>query len=131
MLLPALYNLAVDHLLPHGFAVVGFARQEQAHDDFRTDMRKAVNTFSRFAPYRTRFGTVLPRDCSSSRPILATSGATRSWRNSCKRSMRSEARRKPNFYLAVPPTAVATIIANLGQVGLVTPTRRASTGRGS
>src|SRR5438270_4027373 len=49
-LIPSLYNLAVDQLLPHNFAIVGFSRPAIDHADFRRDMQQAVSTHSRYAP---------------------------------------------------------------------------------
>ena len=46
-LIPALYNLALEKRLPERFAVVGYARSEMSHDDFRARMRDAVKEFSR------------------------------------------------------------------------------------
>ncbi len=49
-LVPALYNLAREGLLPGHFACVGFARRPKNHDQFRNEMLQAVNKFSRSAP---------------------------------------------------------------------------------
>ncbi|MGH9172776.1 MAG: glucose-6-phosphate dehydrogenase, partial [Vicinamibacterales bacterium] len=49
-LIPALYNLALERLLPGGFSVVGFARQEMTTEEFRERMREAVDEFSRRRP---------------------------------------------------------------------------------
>lgn len=49
-LVPALYNLARDGLLPAHFSCVGFARREKTNEDFRDEMLKAVNEFSRSKP---------------------------------------------------------------------------------
>lgn len=49
-LLPALYNLALDGQLPSQFAVVGFARKEKTHAQFRDEMKEALNQFSRNRP---------------------------------------------------------------------------------
>lgn len=49
-LIPALYNLAHDGLLPAHFACVGFARRSWTHDEFREEMRDAVARFSRTKP---------------------------------------------------------------------------------
>ena len=46
-LIPALYNLALEKRLPERFAVVGYARSEMTHEDFREKMREAVGAFSR------------------------------------------------------------------------------------
>lgn len=49
-LLPALYNLEREKLLPSEFACVGFARREKNDDRFRAEMKDAVNSFSRVKP---------------------------------------------------------------------------------
>lgn len=49
-LLPALYNLARDGMLPPQFACVGFARREKTHEQFRAEMKAAVSAFSRVKP---------------------------------------------------------------------------------
>jgi glucose-6-phosphate 1-dehydrogenase len=49
-LVPALYNLINDNQLPAHFACVGFARRDKTHDDFRSEMKEAINTFSRNKP---------------------------------------------------------------------------------
>jgi len=46
-LLPALYNLHVDHLLPPKFAVVGVGRKEMSDDDYRAFAKDGVTQFSR------------------------------------------------------------------------------------
>jgi len=46
-LLPALYALASDGLLPAGFTVIGAGRTEMADGEFRTAMRESVARFSR------------------------------------------------------------------------------------
>src|SRR5579885_3265589 len=57
-LLPALYNLALEHLLPVGFSVIGFSRPDQGtaagtgdvSGAFCERMRAAVDQFSRRRP---------------------------------------------------------------------------------
>ena len=46
-LLPALYNLHVDHLLPPKVAVVGVGRKEMSDDDYRAFAKDGVTQFSR------------------------------------------------------------------------------------
>ena len=46
-LLPAIYNLAEDKLLPGAFAVVGVGRQAISDSDFRAQMREAVGKAER------------------------------------------------------------------------------------
>ena len=41
-LIPALYNLALEKRLPERFAVVGYARSEMSHEEFRAKMLKEL-----------------------------------------------------------------------------------------
>jgi glucose-6-phosphate 1-dehydrogenase len=49
-LLPALYNLAHEGALPERFEMVGVARRDQEHDDFRDMARESIERFSRRRP---------------------------------------------------------------------------------
>jgi glucose-6-phosphate 1-dehydrogenase len=49
-LLPALYNLAHDGALPERFELIGVARRDQAHEDFRAMARQSIERFSRRRP---------------------------------------------------------------------------------
>ena len=49
-LIPALYNLAREGLLPAHFSCVGFARRPKSSDDFRNEMLEATNKYSRSKP---------------------------------------------------------------------------------
>jgi glucose-6-phosphate 1-dehydrogenase len=45
--MPALYNLALEGRLPERFSVIGYARTEMNHEEFRQKMRQSVRQFSR------------------------------------------------------------------------------------
>src|SRR5690242_3972425 len=49
-LLPALYSLAHDGLLPAGQTIVGFARPEYTDEAFRAEIKEACNQFARTRP---------------------------------------------------------------------------------
>jgi glucose-6-phosphate 1-dehydrogenase len=49
-LLPALYNLAHDGALPERFHLVGVARREKEHEDYREECEQAIRQFSRTPP---------------------------------------------------------------------------------
>ncbi len=49
-LVPALYNLELEGLLPHNFGVVGFARRTIPDAEFRAQMLDGINKFSRNRP---------------------------------------------------------------------------------
>jgi len=49
-LLPALYNLAHEGALPERFHLIGVARKEKAHEDYRAECEEAIRQFSRRKP---------------------------------------------------------------------------------
>ncbi len=49
-LVPALYNLGVDGLLPSHFSMVGVARRDYTNEAFREELKKSVAEFSRRKP---------------------------------------------------------------------------------
>src|SRR2546423_2238706 len=49
-LLPALYSLAHDGLLPSGQTIIGFARPDYTDEQFRAEIREACNKFARTRP---------------------------------------------------------------------------------
>lgn len=118
-LIPALYNLALEHLLPSGFSVIGFARTEMSHEDFRQKMRQAVDTFSRKRPVQPSawesFAQGLhyfpadfrqPESYHRLGELLAALDRDRG--TCCNRV----------FYLAVPPSSYSEIIRRIGAAGL-------------
>jgi glucose-6-phosphate 1-dehydrogenase len=51
-LLPALYNLAHEGALPERFHLIGVARREKAHEDYKEECEQAIRQFSRRAPHK-------------------------------------------------------------------------------
>src|SRR3954468_25054998 len=49
-LIPALYHLFKERLMPPAFRVIGFARREKTDDSWRKELREALDQFSRTKP---------------------------------------------------------------------------------
>src|SRR3954471_17909863 len=49
-LIPALYHLFKEKQMPAAFRVVGFARREKTGESWRTELRAALDQFSRTKP---------------------------------------------------------------------------------
>jgi citrate synthase len=49
-LIPALYHLAVEKLMPRPFRIVGFARREKTDESWREELHEALVKFSRTTP---------------------------------------------------------------------------------
>lgn len=118
-LIPALYDLALERLLPAGFSVVGVARQEMSTNVFRANMRDAVNEFSRRAPVNdtvwdsfvqglsyVRGDFTKPQVYEELKPTL----------DALDRDRGTLGNRM--YYLATPPDYYDTIVEQLGAHGL-------------
>src|SRR3990170_2139806 len=119
-LVPALYALTHDGLLPDRFVVVGLARREKSHQVFRDEMRAAVDQFSRLHPLKPEVWDRLAQGLyyvSASFDDPAGYERLRAFLADADRQHGTAGNRV--FYLATPPTAYATIVARLGAAGLV------------
>ena len=119
MLLPALYNLALDRRLPPRFAVVGFARTGWSDEEFRRQALQAVKEFSR----RHVDPAVWESLASSLFYVQGEYQQADSYRQLASTLQRLERERgtagNQLYYLAVPPSATPRIIEQLGGGGLV------------
>src|SRR5579884_2117822 len=52
MLMPAIYNLRLDDILPANFGLIGFARSSYSDEEFRKYCRDCVDEFSRSGPVK-------------------------------------------------------------------------------
>jgi glucose-6-phosphate 1-dehydrogenase len=121
-LMPALYELARDNLLPEPFAVIGFARSPGDTDSFRREMLGAVQEFGRDRPLREevwhRFGSSL---------FYQQSGYDDAEGFRRLKGMLEEIDRRRGtagnrlFYLATPPNVMPDIVDQLGASGVVQP----------
>ena len=118
-LMPALYNLAHERLLPGGFSIVGIAKSEMNDDGFRAAMRTALETFSAGAPVEAgtwesfarglRYLSEDFRDAGGYKKLQALLAELDRERGTCCNRI---------FYLATPPSFFTDIIRQLGAAGL-------------
>ena len=127
-LIPALYNLAVEGVLPDGFVVVGVGRREMSDESFREFARGGIEKFSRtgldtgvWAEFEKRlfYHQGSTSDAESYRQLglrldeLALEHGTRNNRI---------------FYLSIPPSTFASCVEQLDAAGLITPVQCEETG---
>ncbi|MBV9126442.1 MAG: glucose-6-phosphate dehydrogenase [Planctomycetes bacterium] len=118
-LLPAIYNLSLDHWLPEHFAVLGVDRTPMDDDAFRQHLREGVDQFS-------RRGKTKDQEWQSFAPRLSylaadltkakTYSEVADWLSRQEGAKQEDANQV--FYLAVPPTLVEAITTQLGKAGL-------------
>ncbi len=119
-LMPALYNLALSRVLPGSFAVVGVARREKSHDQFRADMKEGVATFSRRKPIDGTMWSEFEKGISY---VAGEFGATKTYEDlrAHLEALDKERGTRGNrlFYLAVPPAEFGPILQGLKSAGVV------------
>jgi glucose-6-phosphate 1-dehydrogenase len=119
-LLPALYNLALDGLLPHGFSIVGVARRPKTDDQFRQEMLEAINEFSRNRPAQPQVWETLAANLFYVQSEFHEEAGFQKLKAKLTEIDHALGRRGNYlFYLATPPDVYPIISANLGKVGLV------------
>jgi glucose-6-phosphate 1-dehydrogenase len=117
-LLPALYNLAHDGGLPERFYLVGIARREKAHEDYRQECSEAIERFSRRKPDPDVLNALL----ANVRYVQGTFDDDSVYEKLgvCLDEDEQDAGEPLNraFYLATAPAFFPVIIGKLGESGL-------------
>jgi len=118
LLVPALYNLAVERLLPEHFAVIGVARAEMPDAKFRDAMRAALGEFAT-GEVEAKVADRLLENFSY---VCGDFNDDATYRRLSGRL--AEVQRKQAtggnclFYLATPPSVFVTVADQLGKSGL-------------
>ena len=119
-LVPGLYSLAHDGLLPNGQTIVGFARADISDDQFRANMRKACEEHARTRPVDDAIWETFARGLFYVRGEFTDReafGRLRERLEEFDRSRGNGGRRL--YYLAVPPEFFDDISRNLGEQKMV------------
>jgi glucose-6-phosphate 1-dehydrogenase len=113
-LFPALYSLAYRRLLPEKFAVVGVARTEETDDAFRDRMEAAVREHAR-DPFRDDVWQGLAEGMRYiSTEFDNDDGEEQLARCLAQLDEERGTGRNRLYYFAVPPSAIGTIVNELG-----------------
>jgi glucose-6-phosphate 1-dehydrogenase len=113
-LIPALYNLALQRLLPATFSVVGTSRRPLTSDQYRAELRDAVALHSRTKPLNEEVW----RSFAEHLHFIATPDDAgfqelRQLLDGLDRDVGTQANRL--FYLATPPSAYEAIVKAIGK----------------
>jgi glucose-6-phosphate 1-dehydrogenase len=118
-LIPGLYNLACQELLPPGFAVIGFAITPMDDQEFRGKMRERVKGSPDVLAFREKlWGEFAP----ALHYIAGDFENPADYRRLAQRVAEVELKRGSAanriFYLATPPSLYPTIVKQLGALGI-------------
>ncbi len=119
-LLPALYSLARDRMLPSQFNVVGVARRPIGDAAFRTSMRESCDKFARRRPVDDALWSTFSEGlfyCDGTFENLATYEKLKLQLDELEKTRPTGGNRV--FYLSTPPAEYPTIVTMLGKAGLI------------
>ena len=123
-LIPALYNLLLDGLLPANFAVLGLGRKQMTDDEFRTALREGVSAHSRQPLKDDRWSEFAGR-------LFYLSGGNEDRQTYVTLKARVEEIERgfglPGnriFYLSIPPSSFSAVCEGLELGGLAVRTTR-------
>jgi len=119
MLLPAMYNLRLGDIMPSNFGIIGFSRSEFTNEEFRDEMKKSVDEFSRSGPARdplwSEFASKLSYVAGTFDDVAAFK-ALKEQLDKNDEELGTNGNRL--FYLSTPPTVFGKIVDMLAQAGL-------------
>ncbi len=127
-LIPALYNLAVDKLLPPNFAIIGFARRPWSDDYFREEMLKGVQEFSRRKPDPKIWESFAQNLYYVQSEFDNTEGYQKLKDFLDRLDSEKGIGGNRLYYLSASPSYYETIVERLGDVGLSGRSRKAEQG---
>lgn len=119
-LIPALYNLAHEGLLPCHFACIGFARREKTDGQFRDEMYNAITQYSRTQPIDPEIWQAFSEQLFYHRSEFDHDDGYRAFAERLK-TLDATFGTKGNriYYLSTPPSHFPTIVQKLHQHGLI------------
>jgi glucose-6-phosphate 1-dehydrogenase len=119
MLMPAMYNLRLEDILPANYGILGFSRCEWRTSEFRDEMRKSIDEFSRSGPAKDPLWSDFAKRLSFIPGSFDDAEAFKQLRAQLEKND-AELGTAGNrlFYLSTPPSLFGKIIDMLDEAGL-------------
>jgi len=125
-LMPAIYDLFLDNLLPEGFAIFGVDGKPISADDWHKHLHDGINQFSRhgktdsmkWKEFAAHLVDCLIGDFKKSDTFESLAKALK------EQDKKLSEQTQHVFYLATPPSIVEDIVQNLGRAGLTKDTKQ-------
>ncbi|MGO8765076.1 MAG: glucose-6-phosphate dehydrogenase [Limisphaerales bacterium] len=118
-LIPALYHLYKDKLMPPDFRVVGFARREKTHESWRAELRAALNQFSRTKPVDDQVWADFSKNLFYCQGDLTDDAAYKKMEEMLTSFGSGPLRENLLFYLATQPSQFGEVIEQIHRAGLL------------
>ena len=121
-LIPAIFDLARQGLLPAGFTIVGVARTSMDDEGFRSYLQKAMKEFGQLSDPESALWESFAKGIS----YISMDPSSSAEYPSLKQRLRSIAEERDSngnflFYLSTPPNLYAPIVQHLGACGMGIP----------
>ena len=117
-LVPALYNLARDHLLSQQFAVVGFATRDYTTETFRTHLDAAMEAHEAGSTGTTLWTWLRERIYYVSGSLQDPAAYKRLDAQIAEAAKAHQTANNHFYYLAVAPQFIGEIVSQLGSAGM-------------
>ena len=117
-LIPAVYNLSHDNLLPADFFLVGYGRKPIPDDEFRTLATDAIKEFSRRELNADVWGRIAPNTSYVAGGYDEKAAFDRLAVHIADIEKKIGREVQTLFYISTPPSVFAPILTNLGASGL-------------
>jgi glucose-6-phosphate 1-dehydrogenase len=119
MLMPAMWNLRLADILPANYGIVGFSRSSFADDEFRAEMKKAIDQFSRTGPTKEPLWSDFAKHISYVSGDFDDVNCFHKLREALERNDRELGTGGNRlFYLSTPPSVFTSIIEQIDNAGL-------------
>lgn len=118
-LIPALYHLHTENLLPKPFRIIGFARREKTDAGWRAELLEALKSFSRTKPVNEAAWAEFSANLFYCQGDHADPAAYELLRSTLEGFKISQLRRNVLFYLSISPTQFAGAVEHLSNAGLL------------
>jgi glucose-6-phosphate 1-dehydrogenase len=122
-LMPAVFELARQAMLPPGFSILGVARSPMSAEAFRSHLFQGMKEFGHLTEPEATLWESFSRNISYLSLDPSSSEDYERLKNEIDKLMHAtDTERNILFYLATPPNLYAPIVAKLGECGLRRPT---------
>jgi glucose-6-phosphate 1-dehydrogenase len=118
-LIPALYHLWKEQQMPPAFRIIGMARREKSDRSWRTELRLALDQFSRTNPVDNDAWEKFAQNLHYCQGDLGTAAAYESLGGTIDSFGNEMLRRNLLFYLATSPSQFSQVVEQLAQAGLL------------
>jgi glucose-6-phosphate 1-dehydrogenase len=118
-LVPAFYHLSKEKQMPPDFRIIGVARRDKTHESWRSELRTALDQFSRTKPVDDAVWQGFAQHLFYCKGDLTDPAVYKSLEKQLNEFGNDDLRRNLLFYLAISPSQFGPVIEQLCTAGLL------------